>query len=94
MASWALGRLYLSLGPSVAAGLFGLWARIAELAQRGEVFAVALVVSYLAFSIPAVVAGFATTNVGLHETSIVYSAAVMAFCAIALVAQGDTHGKG
>ncbi|MFD8424118.1 MFS transporter [Streptomyces sp. NPDC059668] len=167
VASWALGGLYLSLGPSVAANLFGLsshvigglvvtllcgpasitvfalrgWptertlalaavlllagtavgltgvqehsltmaavgtaiagvgfggsalasfgtlARIAEPAERGELFAVAFVISYLAFSIPAVVAGFAATNVGLHDTSVVYSAAVIAFSALALAAQ-------
>ncbi|MFJ8008167.1 MFS transporter [Streptomyces fagopyri] len=66
---------------------FGTLARIAEPAERGELFAVAFVISYLAFSIPAVVAGFATTNVGLHETSVVYSAAVIAFSALALAAQ-------
>ncbi|MFG2383874.1 MFS transporter [Streptomyces avermitilis] len=173
VASWALGGLYLSLGPSVAANLFGLsshligglvvtllcgpasitafalrsWptqrtltlsatllllgtavglsgveansltmaafgtviagvgfggsalasfgtlARIAGPAERGELFAVAFVISYLAFSIPAVVAGFATTNVGLHETSVVYSAAVIAFSALALVAQRLRTGR-
>ncbi|MFG2479200.1 MFS transporter [Streptomyces fagopyri] len=66
---------------------FGTLARIAEPAERGELFAVAFVISYLAFSIPAVVAGFAATNVGLHETSVVYSAAVIAFSALALAAQ-------
>ncbi len=44
-------------------------------------------ISYLAFSIPAVVAGIAATNVGLHETSVVYSAAVIAFSALVLAAQ-------
>ncbi|MFG1807333.1 MFS transporter [Streptomyces sp. NPDC049040] len=72
-----------------AAGLasFGTLARIAEPAERGELFAVAFVISYLAFSIPAVVAGFATTNVGLHRTAVVYSIAVIAFGALALIAQ-------
>ncbi|MFF2519547.1 MFS transporter [Streptomyces sp. NPDC058086] len=173
VASWALGGLYLSLGPSVAANLFGLsshvigglvvtllcapasitafalrgWptertlalsatllllgtavalggveansltmaaagtaiagigfggsalasfgtlARIAEPAERGELFAVAFVISYLAFSIPAVAAGIATTNVGLHETSVVYSAAVIAFSALALAAQRLRTGR-
>lgn len=173
MASWALGGLYLSLGPSVAAGVFGLsshligglvvtllcapasvtvlalrgWptertlalaatllllgtavglagveanslmtaalgtaiagigfgasalasfgtlARIAEPAERGELFAVAFVISYLAFSIPAVAAGLAATHVGLHETSVVYSAAVIGFCALALVAQRLRTGR-
>jgi MFS family permease len=173
VASWALGGLYLSLGPSVAANLFGLsshvlgglvvtllcgpasitvfalrgWptertlalsatllllgtaaglagveansltlaafgtaiagigfgasalasfgtlARIAGPAERGELFAVAFVISYLAFSVPAVIAGFATTNVGLHETSVVYSTAVIAFSALALVAQRLRTGR-
>jgi MFS family permease len=173
IASWALGGLYLSLGPSVAAGVFGLsshlvgglvvtllcapasitvfalrgWptertlalaatllllgtavglggvqanslttaalgtaiagvgfggsalasfgtlARIAGPGERGELFAVAFVISYLAFSIPAVAAGFATTHVGLHETSVVYSAAVIAFSALALVAQRLRAGR-
>ncbi|MEU1529726.1 MFS transporter [Streptomyces fagopyri] len=66
---------------------FGTLARIAEPAERGELFAVAFVISYLAFSIPAVVAGIAATNVGLHETAVVYSAAVIAFSALALAAQ-------
>jgi MFS family permease len=173
VASWALGGLYLSLGPSVAANLFGLsshvigglvvtllcvpasitafalrgWptertlalaatllllgtavglggvqansltmaasgtaiagvgfggsalasfgtlARIAEPAERGELFAVAFVISYLAFSIPAVAAGIAATNVGLHETAVVYSAAVIAFSALALAAQRLRTGR-
>jgi MFS family permease len=72
---------------------FGTLANIAEPAERGELFAVAFVVSYLAFSIPAVVAGFAATHVGLHETSVVYSAVVMAFCALALLAQRARAGR-
>ncbi|NJP47310.1 MFS transporter [Actinacidiphila epipremni] len=167
VASWALGGLYLSLGPSVAAGIFGLsshvigglvvtllclpasvtsfllrgWpvertlalgaallaigtgvglagveadsvtaaalgtavagvgfgaaglasfgtlARIAAPAERGELFAVAFVISYLAFSVPAVIAGFAATHTGLHRTAVVYSAAVIAFGVLALLAQ-------
>ncbi|SHN02744.1 Predicted arabinose efflux permease, MFS family [Actinacidiphila paucisporea] len=84
----ALGTALAGIGFG-AAGLasFGTLARIAEPAERGELFAVAFVISYLAFSIPAVVAGFATTDVGLHRTAVVYSAAVIAFGALALVAQ-------
>jgi MFS family permease len=173
LASWALGGLYMSLGPSVAAGLFGLsshvvgglvvtllclpasvtafalrgWpvertlalgalllltgtavglaaveadsvtaaalgtavagvgfgasglagfgtlARIAAPAERGELFAVAFVISYLAFSVPAVVAGLATTHVGLHRTAVVYSSAVIAICALALLAQRLRTGR-
>ncbi|HEV3103775.1 MAG TPA: MFS transporter [Candidatus Dormibacteraeota bacterium] len=166
-ASWALGGLYLSLGPSVAAGLFGLrshligglvvtllcaagaltafalraWpldrvlrisaitlaagtaltlvgveahavvlagvgtvvagigfgasalasfgtlARIATPGERSELLAVALVIAYLAFSLPAVAAGLASTSFGLHSTTVVYSAGVIALGLIALAAQ-------
>ncbi|MFF0187514.1 MFS transporter [Streptomyces sp. NPDC005244] len=167
VASWALGGLYLSLGPSVAAGLFGLsnhvvgglvvtlltvpasltalalrgWpvartlalgaslllagtavalsgvedhsltlaalgtviagigfgasalasfgtlARIAAPAERGELLSVAFVISYVSFSVPAVVAGIAVTHTGLHETSVVYAATVAFLAALALIAQ-------
>ncbi|MDT0390939.1 MFS transporter [Streptomyces dubilierae] len=167
VASWALGGLYLSLGPSVAAGLFGLsshvvgglvvtlltgpafltalalrgWpvgrtlavsagllltgtavaltgvqehslvtaalgtaiagvgfggsalasfgtlARIARPAERSELFSVAFVISYLSFSIPAVIAGVATTHAGLQPTFVVYAATVAVLCALALLAQ-------
>ena len=166
-ASWALGGLYLSLGPSVAAGLFGLsnhligglvvallcgagavtafvlrsWparkvlgvgagllaagtgltlggvedhmvalagvgtlvagvgfgasalatfgalARLATPGERSELFAFALVIAYLAFSLPALAAGFATTSFGLHATTVVYSVGVVALGVTALVAQ-------
>jgi MFS family permease len=167
VASWALGGLYLSLGPSVAAGIFGLrnhligglvvtllcgagaltafalrsWptrtvlgisavliaagtaltlagvevhtvalavvgtviagvgfgasalatfgtlARLAGPAERGELLAVALVIAYLAFSLPAVAAGFATNSFGLHATTVVYSLGVVALGLVALAAQ-------
>ncbi len=168
VASWALGGLYLSLGPSVAAGLFGLTnhligglvitllcgvgaltafalraqlparllgisaillaagtgltfagveahavalaiagtvvagvgfgasslasfgtlARIAAPGERSELLAVALVIAYLAFSLPAIAAGVASTSFGLHATMVVYSAGVVALGLIALAAQG------
>ncbi len=174
LASWALGGLYLSLGPSVAAGLFGLsnhligglvvtllcgagaltafvlraspisrvlgisaillsagtaltlagvevhavalagagtvvagvgfgasglasfgtLARIAGPGERSELLAVALVIAYLAFSLPALAAGFATTSFGLHPTTVVYSLAVVALSLVALVAQGITRTTG
>jgi len=168
VASWALGGLYLSLGPSVAAGLFGLsnhligglvvtllcatgavtafalraWptttvllisasllstgtaltlagveihvvalaaagtvvagvgfgasalasfgtlARLAAPAERSELLAVALVIAYLAFSLPALAAGVATTTFGLHATMVVYGLGVVALGLVALTAQG------
>ncbi|MFF5297002.1 MFS transporter [Paractinoplanes globisporus] len=167
VASWAIGGLYLSLGPSVAAGVFGLtnhlvggfvvtllcgtgaitsyamrkvptprvltvaavlltlgsvvsvagleWesitlaaagtvisgigfgasalasfgtlATLAAPHERGELFAVALVIAYTAFSVPAVIAGFAATSFGLHPTALVYGIAVAVLGATALVVQ-------
>ena len=167
VASWALGGLYLSLGPSVAAGVFGLsnhligglvvtllcapgaitsfllrrrptpqvlglagvlltagavvsiagveagdirlagagtlisgvgfgasalasFGTLAVLAapqERGELFAVALVIAYVAFSVPAVVAGLAAGSIGLHTTALVYGLVVALLGAAALVAQ-------
>ncbi len=70
-----------------AAGLatFGTFARIAEPHERGALFAVAFVISYLAFSVPAVLAGFAGTAFGLRATTEVYALAVVVITAVALV---------
>ena len=167
VASWALGGLYLSLGPSVAASLFGLsnhligglvvtllcgagavtafalrtWppnrvlgisavmlsvgtaltlagvethtvalagagtlvagvgfgasalasfgtlSRIAAPGERSELFAAALVIAYLAFSLPALAAGVGTTSFGLHTTTVVYSLGVVALGLLALAIQ-------
>ena len=166
-ASWAIGGLYLSLGPSVAAGVFGLtnhligglvvtllcgtgaitsfvlrkaptprvlalagslltigsvvsvvgvefedialaaagtvlsgigfgasalasFGTLAVLAapqERGELFAVALVIAYVSFSVPAVIAGLAATSAGLHATTLVYGSAVATLGAAAVLAQ-------
>lgn len=165
IASWSLGGLYLSLGPSVAAGLFGLTnhligglvvtllcgtgalttfllrtrpaatvlrigatlltvglaltlaamfgesvvlgivgtvvagvgfgaaalasfgtlVRISAPAERGELFAVAYVISYLSFSVPAVAAGLASTAFGIRPTALVYAGALMVLAAAAFV---------
>jgi hypothetical protein len=66
---------------------FGTLARLAAPNERSELLAVALVIAYLAFSLPAVAAGFATTSVGLHVTTVVYSVGVVALGVIALAAQ-------
>ncbi|MFK4122590.1 hypothetical protein [Streptomyces longwoodensis] len=47
----------------------------------------AFVISYLSFSIPAVIAGMATTHAGLQQTFVVYAATVAVLCALALLAQ-------
>jgi MFS family permease len=176
VASWALGGLYLSLGPSVAASLFGLsnhligglvvtllcgagaltavalrtWpttrvlpisavmlsagtaltlagvethaavlagagtlvagvgfgasalasfgtlSRLAAPGERSELFAFALVIAYLAFSLPALAAGFGSTTFGLHTTTLVYGLGVVALGIMALAIQRmrATESKG
>jgi hypothetical protein len=45
------------------------------------------VIAYLAFSLPAVVAGFASTTVGLRSTAEAYAVAVIVLSATAVAAQ-------
>jgi hypothetical protein len=68
-------------------GTFGTLARIAGPGERSELLAAALVIAYLAFSLPAVAAGFATASVGLRPTTVVYSLGVVALGVVALAAQ-------
>ena len=72
-------------GASLA--VFGTLARLAAPEERGELFALAYVVGYLAFSIPSVVAGFAATSAGLRPTTVVYAIVVAALSASALALQ-------
>ncbi len=51
--------------------------------QRAGVVAAIYLVGYLAFSVPALIAGVATTSFGLHSTALVYSASVAALAAAA-----------
>jgi MFS family permease len=70
-----------------ALGCFGAFALMAAPHERGELFAVAYVISYLAFSVPAVAAGFASTSYGLRPTAVVYGLGVVALGLAALAAQ-------
>jgi MFS family permease len=76
-----------------ALGCFGTLARLAAPEERGELFAVAFVIAYLAFSLPAVIAGFATTSVGLHVTADVYGIVVVVLSLAALVAQATLAAR-
>jgi MFS family permease len=79
------GTLVAGVGFGASAlGCFGTLARLAAPDERGELFAVAYVIAYLAFSLPAVLAGFASTSVGLHETAVVYGIAVVVLSLAAL----------
>ncbi|WP_243770341.1 MFS transporter [Amycolatopsis acidicola] len=83
-----VGTVLAGVGFGASAGAsFGTLARISGPEERGELFAVAYTVAYLAFSVPAVIAGFAATSAGLRTTAIVYSLAVIVFGVAALVVQ-------
>jgi len=83
-----IGTVVAGVGFGASAlGSFGTLARIAGPAERSELLAAALVIAYVAFSVPAVAAGFATTSFGLRPTMVVYSLGVVALGVIALAAQ-------
>ncbi|HEY1643872.1 MAG TPA: MFS transporter [Streptosporangiaceae bacterium] len=72
-----------------ASGLaaFGTMARLAgpaDAAERGGLFAVAYVVAYLAFSLPALAAGYVSIRAGLRDTVAAYSLLVIVIAAAAL----------
>ncbi|GAY07165.1 MFS transporter [Pseudonocardia sp. N23] len=83
-----LGTVVAGVGFGAAAlGTFGTYARIAAPHERGALFAVAYTISYLAFSIPAVAAGFAATSLGLQVATAGYGVMVVTLGVLALVAQ-------
>jgi MFS family permease len=84
----AIGTVVAGIGfGATGRGSFGTIAAIAEPDERGALFAAFYVVSYLAFSLPALAAGLASTSAGLRPTAIVYGAAVLAFSLAAIWAQ-------
>ena len=74
----------LGLGGSMSGSLRTLSA-LPEPHQRGEFFAAVYVVGYLAFSVPAVAAGFAAVHFGLIDTTYVYGLGVAVLAASVLV---------
>ncbi|WNV87886.1 MFS transporter [Umezawaea sp. Da 62-37] len=90
-----MGALPLYVVGSVVAGIgFGAVFRFAvsalgeaaPAAQRGQVFATMYIVSYLAFSVPALAAGLAVVRFGLKPTAVVYGALEVALVLLAAVA--------
>ncbi|MEK6439998.1 MFS transporter [Pseudonocardia sp. T1-2H] len=82
----ALGTLVAGVGFGASSlATFGTFARIAGVDERGALFAFAFVISYLAFSVPAVAAGLASTAFGLRITALVYGLAVVLAATSALV---------
>lgn len=58
--------------------------------QRGELFSSVFVVSYLAFGLPAVAAGFAAPHLGLERTATIYGLAVVVLSGAAALARTFT----
>ncbi|GIE07201.1 MFS transporter [Paractinoplanes durhamensis] len=84
----AIGTVISGVGFGASAlASFGTLAVLAAPHERGELFAVALTIAYTAFSVPAVIAGFAATSVGLHRTTLIYGLVVAVLAATALTAQ-------
>ncbi|MCO5972368.1 MFS transporter [Actinoallomurus soli] len=76
-------------------GAFRSVAALAGTGQRAELFASVYVISYLAFSVPAVVAGIAVPSFGLRATATAYGAVVIALSLIAAVSEtvGSRTGR-
>ncbi|HJQ47743.1 MAG TPA: MFS transporter [Amycolatopsis sp.] len=80
-----LGTVVAGVGfGSSALAMFGVLAQLARPAERGALFGVGYTVAYLALSIPAVIAGLATTAAGLRPTAVAYSFGVIVLALAAL----------
>ena len=72
----------LGWGPAFL-GAYGTIVALARPEDRAGLVAAIFTVGYLAFSIPAVIAGVATSHYGLHKTALVYSSIVAVLAATA-----------
>ena len=63
----------------------GALAQAAPSAERGQVFATMYIVSYVAFSVPALAAGLAVAQFGLEPTAVVYGALDVALVLVAMI---------
>lgn len=81
-----VGTVVTGIGFGAASvAMFGTVARFARPEERSAVIAVVYVISYLAFSVPAVVAGIATGSVGLRPTAEGYTLLAVVLAVVALV---------
>jgi predicted MFS family arabinose efflux permease len=74
----------LGFGPAFS-GAFRAVVALAPSWDRAGLVTAIYIVSYLATGIPAVMGGLATSHYGLHKTAIVYSLAVAAIAAVAVL---------
>ena len=88
------GTLVSGIGFGAAAlGSFGVLVNLADPDERGEIFALAYVLSYLAFSLPAVAGGFAADQFGLTNTALIYGAVILVVAIIAFFAANGRHPR-
>jgi MFS family permease len=71
------------VGTAFFLGAYRILTALAGPGQRAGLVAAIWIVFYLAFSVPVVAAGVATTHFGLHQTAVVYSAALAVLAAAA-----------
>jgi len=77
----------LGFGPAFA-GVFRVLSGLAPVDQRAALISSVLTVSYLAFSLPAIAAGAAVSDLGLRETAEIYGASLIGLAALALALSG------
>ncbi|WP_370588838.1 MFS transporter [Pseudonocardia sp. C8] len=70
---------------SASFATFGTLSALAGPHERGELFAATYTLAYLAFSVPAMIAGVAATAGGLRPTALVYGGVVVMLAAVATV---------
>ncbi|SFM88033.1 Major Facilitator Superfamily protein [Pseudonocardia ammonioxydans] len=81
-----VGTVVAGVGFGAAAfATFGTLSTLAEPHERGELFAATYTLSYLAFSVPAMIAGLAATVAGLRPTALVYGGTIVAVGVVATV---------
>jgi len=79
LAVFLVGTALAGVGFGLAfLGAFRTLVTLAAPAERSGLIAAIFIVSYLAFSVPAVIAGIATSHFGLHDTALVYSLVIAA----------------
>jgi MFS family permease len=83
-AAFLVGTAVAGVGFGLAfLGSFRMITPLAEPDDRAGLVAAIYTVGYLAFSVPALIAGVATTRFGLHSTALVYSASLAVLAAAA-----------
>lgn len=83
---WGFVAAAVIAGVGFGASFLGIMRSITPTAaphERGELFASVFVISYLAFGVPAVIAGIAAPHIGLAETTFVYGGLVVVLSATA-----------